>query len=137
MFIKRLAGVLAAAVLISGGLFASTASAVQHTRAISSCTKAVYAPAHFIFFCADGGAGLKHAAYSRYTATDAHGHGTYYYNDCKPSCAGGTVHNENAFIHLYRVRDTQKYGKLFTRIRVVTQKHDKVFQLPTKTISDY
>ena len=137
MFAKRAAGLLITAALAGSLLPTTTATAGQRTRAIAACTKAVYAPAHFVFFCADGGAGLRHAAYSRYTSTDAHGHGTYYWNDCKPSCAGGTIHHANAFVHLYRVRDSNKYGPLFTRIRVVTEKQDKVFDLPLKTISDY
>jgi hypothetical protein len=134
---KCLFAVVGAVVLAASALGVPTASAAQHTRAISACTKARYAPTHFVFFCADGNAGLKHAAYSRYTATDAHGHGTYYWNDCRPSCAGGTFHHANAFIHLYRVRATDKYGPLFTRIRVATEKQDKVFQLPTTTLNDY
>jgi hypothetical protein len=131
--------VLAAVVCLITSLSAVAAPealAGTHTKAIANCTKAVYAPSHFIFYCADGGAGLRHVAYSRYTKTDAHGHGVYYWNDCKPSCAGGTWHHAQAFVHLYRMRDTKLHGPLFTRARVVTEKKD-IFELPTKTIADY
>jgi hypothetical protein len=134
---KRIIGLLVTAVLGAGLLLVGTASAAQHTRVISSCTHARYAPTHYVFFCADGGAGLRHAAYTDWTKTDAHGHGTYYWNDCKPSCAGGTIHHATAMFRLYRVRTSDKYGPLFTRIEVATAKHDYHYDIPTKTISDY
>ncbi len=137
MFAKRLATVLVTAAVVGGMLPAVTASAGQRTRVISACTKVRYTPAHYVFFCADGGAGIRHAAYTAWTKTDARGHGTYYWNDCKPSCAGGTIHHAEAMFRLYRVRDTKLHGPLFTRIEVATEKHDYHYDLPTKTISDY
>ena len=134
---RRLLAVFAAAVMAGGALSATDASAAQHTRVISSCTHARYVPTHYIFFCADGGAGLRNAAYTSWTKTDAHGHGTYFWNDCKPSCAGGTFHHANAMFRLYRVRDSKLHGPLFTRIEVATAKHDYHYDMPTKTISDY
>jgi hypothetical protein len=134
---RRASAVFAAAVMACGVLSATTASAAAQTKVISSCTKTVYKPSHYVFFCADAGAGLRQAAYSSWTATQADGSGIYYFNDCKPSCAGGTVHKEPAIFRLYRPVDTSQHGTLFTRIEVSTQKRDKVFHLPTKTISDY
>jgi hypothetical protein len=129
--------VCAAAVLAGGVLSATTAaSAAQRTHVISSCTKAAFKPTHFIFFCADAGAGLNHAAYSDWSASQADGSGIYYFNDCKPNCAAGTMHKEPAIFRLYRPAETSSHGTLFTRIEVSTQKHDKVFDLPTKTLND-
>jgi len=135
---KRLTVLLVTAALAGAPLMAVTsASAAQHTRVISSCTHARYQPTHYVFFCADGGAGLRNAAYTDWTKTDAHGHGTYFWNDCKPSCAGGTFHHATAMFRLYRVRDTANHGPLFTRIEVATKTHDYHYDMPTKTISDY
>lgn len=108
------------------------ASAEPTTRVISSCTNVRHEPSHYIFFCADGGAGLKHATYKRWGETSARGSATYFFNDCKPSCAGGTFHEKPATFRLHRVVDTKKYGPLFTRVTVSTAKHDYTFQLPTR-----
>ena len=129
--------VVALVVAVLGTVFSTDASAAQHTRVISACTKAVYEPSHYVFFCADGGAGLRHAAYTHWTKDHANGHGTYYWNDCKPSCAGGTIHHATAMFRLYRVRDSKLHGPLFTRIEVATAKKDLHYDLPLKTISDY
>ena len=135
---KRLAASVVMALMAAAQLLPATASAAgQRTRVISACTNVRYAPAHYVFFCADGGAGLRHAAYTDWTKTDAHGHGTYYWNDCKPSCTAGTVHYASALFRLYRVRDTRLHGPLFTRIEVATKNHDYHYQFPLKTISDY
>ena len=134
---RRLLVVLAAAAMAGGAVTATTASAAQHTRVISSCTHARYVPTHYVFFCADGGAGLRNAAYADWTKTDAHGHGTYYWNDCTPSCVAGTVHHATAMFRLYRVVKTNAHGPLFTRIEVATKNHDYHYDMPTKTISDY
>jgi len=139
--VRRLPVVLVLAALTAGVVSATTASAAParatHTRVIAYCTKAVYAPTHYVFFCADGGAGVRNAAYTDWTKTDAHGHGTYYWNDCRPSCAGGTIHHATAMFHLYRVRNSAKYGALFTRIDLATKAKTYHYQFPLKTISDY
>ena len=109
-------------------------SSGQQVKVISSCTKATYQPKSYVFFCADGGAGLQHATYTWWTDKTAHGTGTYYFNDCKPSCAGGTVHKQAAEFTLYRVRRTSKYGPLFTRAEVDTKRGHHVFQFPTSTV---
>lgn len=123
----------AAAVTLVPAVGAAAAPATQHVRVISSCTKATYQPKNYIFFCADGGAGLQNATYDWWTAKTAHGTGTYFFNDCKPSCAGGTTHKRAAEFTLYRVRDTKKYGELFTRATVDTKHGHHVFQLETAT----
>src|SRR3954454_7058604 len=128
---------LAIAPVTSAAFGATDASSGRSTHVISSCTRAVYKPTHFIFFCADGGAGLRHAAYSKWTGSEADGSGIYFFNDCKPSCAGGTFHKVPAIFRLYRAVDSAKHGMLFTRIEVATQHRDRVFQLPTSTIADY
>ena len=108
------------------------ASAQQRTRVVAHCTEVSYQPAHYIFFCADGGAGLRHATYDRWGTWSARGSATYYFNDCKPSCAGGTWHQRAATFRLYRVVDTVKRGPLFTRIKVTTKTRDYVYHLTTR-----
>jgi hypothetical protein len=122
---------LALAVVPAAGATAAPSS--QRVKVISSCTKATYQPKSYIFFCADGGAGLKQATYAWWTVKTAHGSGTYYFNDCKPSCAGGTVHEQAAEFTAYRVRDTKNHGELFTRVEVDTRHAHHVFQMPTAT----
>lgn len=111
---------------------AATPATTQHVRVISSCTKATYQPKSYIFFCADGGAGLKNATYHWWTTKTAHGTGTYYFNDCTPSCVAGTVHKQAAEFTAYRVRNTSNDGALFTRVEVDTRQGHHVFQMPTR-----
>ena len=121
-------------VAVANGAAALAApSSDQHVRVISSCTKATYQPKHYIFFCADGGAGLKGAAYDWWTTRTAHGTAIYYYNDCTPSCVAGTVHERKAEFTAYRVRDVKGYGPLFTRVEVDTRRGHHVFHMETAT----
>jgi hypothetical protein len=114
-----------------------SADAGQRTHVVGHCTDVSVKPARYIFFCADGGAGLRQATYTSWTSDSARGEGIYWYNDCTPSCAGGTEHSRPATFHLYRVVDTNKNGPMFSRIKVSTKKHDHVFHLPTRTIDQY
>ena len=112
----------------------SPATAAQQVRAIAACTKPVYQPTHFVITCADAGIRLNSATYSWWTTHTAHGKGVYYFNDCTPSCAGGTFHSQWAAFTLYRVVTTSKFGKLFTRIEIDTRQGHHVFSLPTSPI---
>ena len=126
--------IAAATVALATGTAATAApSAGTTVKVISSCTKATFEPKSYVFFCADGGAGLQHASYTWWTDKTAHGTGTYYFNDCTPSCAGGTVHKQAAEFTLYRVRHTSKYGALFTRATVDTKQGHHRFEFPTST----
>lgn len=134
--LSRTAPVAAAAatVMVATAVGATAApSSTERVRVISSCTKATYQPKSYIFFCADGGAGLKHATYDWWTTKTAHGTATYYFNDCKPSCAGGTIHKRAAEFTAYRVRDSKDYGPLFTRVEVDTRRGHHVFHMETAT----
>jgi len=135
MLTRTAATALATALVSLAATTSATAAptADQKVRVISSCTKATYQPKSYIFFCADGGAGLKNATYDWWTTKTAHGSATYYYNDCKPSCVAGTVHERKAEFTAYRVRDIKKYGPLFTRVDVDTRHGHHVFQMETAT----
>jgi hypothetical protein len=116
----------------TGAHAAPSASPTVHV--ISSCTKATFEPNSYVFFCADAGAGLQKATYAWWTTKTAHGTGVYYHNDCTPNCAAGHVHHGQAEFTLYRVRNTSKYGPLFTQIEVDTRSSHHVFELPTSTV---
>jgi hypothetical protein len=131
-FGRRSAVVLSAMAMLGVLAPASPASAHQRTRVVAHCNEISHKPAHYIFFCADGGAGLRHATYDTWGTWSAKGSATYYYNDCKPSCAGGTWHERPATFRLYRVVDTSKHGPLFTRIKVTTKARDYVYHLTTR-----
>jgi hypothetical protein len=140
MRLQRLSIVAGAAMLAAVALPAHAsprAAGTGKTHVIAACSKSVYKPKHYIFFCADGGAGLNHATYDTWHAKTATGSGVYFFNDCKPSCAGGTIHHQQATFKLYRVADSTNHGPLFTRILVSTKNHDHHFQFPTKTIGEY
>src|SRR3954468_8694849 len=96
MRLRRLSIATGVAVLAAMALPAHAspiAAGTGKTHVIAACTKSVYKPAHYIFFCADGGAGLNHATYDTWHARTATGSGVYFFNDCTPSCAGGTIHH--------------------------------------------
>jgi hypothetical protein len=131
---RSVAVALAAAATVAIGVTTVPAGAAQHTRVVAHCTDVSYQPGHYVITCADGGIGIKHADYTSWSKRSAYGTGTYYFNDCNPSCAGGTFHFRKATFQLYRVVDTKRYGPLFTRIEISTKTKDRVFQLPTSPI---
>jgi hypothetical protein len=126
--------IASAVVTLATSTGAAAHASSQHVKVISSCTKATYQPSGYIFFCGDADAGLHHATYDWWTDKTAHGTGTYYFNDCKPNCASGHEHQQKAEFTLYRVRDTTKFGPLFTRAEVDTPRKHAVFEMPTRTI---
>jgi hypothetical protein len=129
------AGSAAAATTALPAAPASTvASSVATVRVIAACSKAVFEPTHYVIACADAGIQLKQATYVWWTRKTAHGNGVYVFNDCKPSCAAGTLHSQHAVFTLYRVVMTSKFGPLFSRIEIDTRRGHHVFSLPTSTL---
>ena len=57
------------------------------------CQEPRVRPSEIILPCADHGVGVSHIAWKSWTATDAIGIGTLYYNDCTPNCAEGHFHH--------------------------------------------
>jgi len=51
--------------------------------------KPVVAPATFIIACGDGGIGVRGLRWTSWTPRLASGYGTFWENDCIPSCTGG------------------------------------------------
>jgi len=52
----------------------------------------VVAPSTFIIACGDGGIGVQRLRWTSWTPKLASGYGTFWENDCKPSCAQGHFH---------------------------------------------
>ena len=51
--------------------------------------------------CGDGAAGLSGLHWTSWTSHLASGYGTYYLNDCTPTCAGGHFHAYHALVALW------------------------------------
>jgi hypothetical protein len=51
--------------------------------------------------CGDGAAGLTGLHWTSWTSHLASGYGTYYLNDCTPTCAGGHFHTYPALVDLW------------------------------------
>jgi hypothetical protein len=51
--------------------------------------------------CGDGAAGLTRLHWTSWTSHLASGYGTYYLNDCTPTCAGGHFHTYPALVDLW------------------------------------
>jgi hypothetical protein len=132
----RVGAVLVGTALIGAASLPSSSAvpaSTHHTRVISSCVAAKYKPAHYVLTCADGNTQIKHVSYSSWTAQEAFGHGTYFYNTCSPSCADGTFKHHPVTLSLGRAR-TVHGVRLFTRMYVSYAGLTETFQLPTSKV---
>ena len=73
---------------------ASTQSAATAPKyVVLDCSlKPVVAPPTFTIACADAGMGVQDLHWTSWTPKLASGYGTFWENDCTPSCADGHVH---------------------------------------------
>jgi hypothetical protein len=70
-----------------------TATTAAQQRVLLDCLgKPTVKPAAHIFACADGNAGLEKLTWTAWAAKEASGFGTFYENDCTPTCVGGHFH---------------------------------------------
>jgi hypothetical protein len=111
---RRIAALIGAALVLPGlGLgfalatagadaaHAATASATATTpqRVLLDCLrKPTVKPGAYIMACADGNAGLQGLHWTAWAAKQASGYGTFYENDCTPSCVAGHFHKYSALI---------------------------------------
>ena len=98
---------------LSGGASASTRDAA--TGSASSAHAATTAPKFVLLGCndnaevappsisncGDGAAGLTGLHWTSWTSHLASGYGTYYLNDCTPTCVGGHFHTYHALVALW------------------------------------
>ncbi len=100
------AAIFAAAAITAGGGAAALASsgtpATASTQAATATTsryvvldcslKPVVTPSTFTIACGDGGIGVRGLHWTSWTPKLASGYGTFWENDCIPSCAEGHFH---------------------------------------------
>ena len=116
----------------------SAAPVPQQTRVIADCVHRSVEPHKVISACADAN---EYAVVKRYGSWDnkqAWGSGRLHLNDCKPTCAGGTMRSYKATFRFHRVVDTRR-GPLFTRLGVTYVKggeqHDTQLALPRRSLA--
>ncbi|MHB1596431.1 MAG: hypothetical protein ACYCO9_09735 [Streptosporangiaceae bacterium] len=81
-----------------GGGSAALASAGQPARparymVLNCSNKLVVAPRALTMACADAGDGLQRLHWTSWTSHMATAYGTFYENNCKPSCANGHIYD--------------------------------------------
>jgi hypothetical protein len=83
-----------AAALASSGTpaTASTQAATPRYVVLDCSLKPVVAPSTFTIACGDGGIGVQGLHWTSWTPKLASGYGTFWENDCIPSCAEGHFH---------------------------------------------
>jgi hypothetical protein len=95
---------------------AAVTGSASATRAATTALAASTAAPKFIFLgcandaevapsstsnCGDGAAGLTGLHWTSWTSHLASGYGTYFVNDCTPTCAGGHFHGYPALVVLW------------------------------------
>ena len=81
-------------------------------------------------YCADAGAGVISIKWSLWTRVSARGQGTFYVNDCTPTCVAGKVYRTRANVDLSEA--TLTHGKNYLMKVTVTPAAAKYFFWPKK-----
>ena len=76
-------------------------------------------------YCADAGAGVISIKWSLWTRVSARGQGTFYVNDCTPTCVAGKVYRTRANVELSEA--TLTHGKNYLMKVTVTPAAAKYF----------
>jgi hypothetical protein len=89
----------------TGAAHATTTAAITSTAApkfvlLDCLSKGVVEPSD-ISNCGDGAVGLKSLHWTSWTSHLASGYGTYFLNDCTPTCVGGHFHDYPAIVTLW------------------------------------
>ena len=85
-----------AVALIAG----AAASASSGHRYVTDCNKIKDRPSSITITCGDANAAMINIHWDAFGGTQAHGSGKFAYNDCRPSCAGGSGRTTPATITL-------------------------------------
>ncbi|MFY9783365.1 MAG: hypothetical protein WAK12_07515 [Acidimicrobiales bacterium] len=78
---------------------------------LSCSSKVGEHPTGYVLFCADANAEFTHLAWQDWGDATAYGSGVVRWNDCTPSCAGGTWKSLPVTVWAWRIRD-----HLYTRL---------------------
>lgn len=132
-----LLAILASALALTAGAAPATATsaagsvpqAAGRTRVLANCTHLAVKPRRVVVACADGGIYVVFRHYRSWRHLVARGRGVYSFNDCKPSCAGGTFHHyRGARLRLGHPVSTRR-GPVFSRLHVRYVVHGKVHRV--------
>jgi hypothetical protein len=109
--------ILALALLIPAN---AVAGHRRTTYAMTDCMHLRTSPPEILFACADGNYYVDHLHWTRWHRWKAAGWGLFHQNDCRPSCAEGTFHEEWGWIWLrHRERCTPPGRFVFQHVRVL------------------
>jgi len=96
--------------------YPANASANSHTS-LNTCGYYEFKPKRIFLACGDGGEGVHSIKWFSWTSDTATGKGTYYINNCTPSCADGKYLERP--VQLLASRSRMVHGKYqFTRFVV-------------------
>lgn len=90
-----------------------------------------YKPRRHVLSCADANSGLRMLDWSSWTKAAAMGAGTYYWNDCSPTCAAGTTYSSKATVKLTKPK-IQNGEKVFTKVTIRYIDEDGKMQVDTE-----
>ena len=114
----------AMAALTAGALAVPGAGAKPVTYVTApDCQHLRIEPHKILFACADGGYYVDHLDWNIWKVKRAVGRGVAHFNDCDPSCAGGTFHKRNARVVLSeRVHCHEQNKYSFDKAKIVYDK---------------
>jgi hypothetical protein len=85
-----------------GAASTTTVSATLHPKyVVADCNQWQVEPSGYIFTCADAGAGLLDVHWATWSSALASASGTYYENDCTPTCVAGHLLKFPALVVLW------------------------------------
>jgi hypothetical protein len=125
---------------------APSGSATSVDRSIeiyANCTSPSFEPTAIRVTCADGGWSLTDLTWTNWTSARATGSGTLVYNDCKPACVAGHIHQVPGTLVVLSDPQPAVSGQLvWTRMRetpwipgyATGPMHGEPLSLPTKPI---
>jgi len=111
---KKVAISVAAALAIAIVGFAVASAGADYggvTKAPKDCQFPRVKPDRIVIGCGDFGSYVDHLKWADWGNQRAHGHGKFQLNDCKPSCADGTVHHYAAKARLHNPQITRCNGR--------------------------
>jgi hypothetical protein len=112
------------AALLLGAAFVPVAGARKVTYVTApDCRHLRVEPHKILFACADGGYSADHLSWGRWGVKSAAGRGVFHFNDCDPSCAGGTFHKRKGSIVLTKRTHCHEQNKYsFDKAKIVYDK---------------
>lgn len=117
--VKALTGALAVGTALAM-VPALPTMARQRTRVTHNCHDTKVKPRRILFACGDGNYYVKQLNWKYWHQRRAKARGVFHFNDCNPSCAGGTFHRRAGKLVLRRkmwCEDTHE--TVFRRAKIV------------------